>query len=201
MIRKFSRYVSQKFVFYKIIHQNDYEIYKYGFELFFSLFLTVIIIFVISLFLGKTLETFLYLIGFFSIRVVCGGYHAKHHISCFVTSLLTYVFFLYLHQLIIKDEYKLIFIILMLSISVPIILAFTPIEHPNNPMSVYRKKKNKKIGIILSVLIVVAFSVTIMAPFLTDYFIPVFVGIFIAVVAMVAAKIEILLLKRKEGHI
>lgn len=89
----------------------------------------------------------------------------------------------------------------MLSISVPIILAFTPIEHPNNPMSVYRKKKNKKIGIILSVLIVVAFSVTIMAPFLTDYFIPIFVGIFIAVVAMVAAKIEILLLKRKEGHI
>lgn len=198
MIRKISQLASQKFVFYKIIHENDYEIYRYGFELFFSLLLTVIIIFIISFFLEKMFETFLYLIGFFIVRIICGGYHAKHHISCFITSLLTYCLFLFLYNLIIKDKFSLFFIVLMILISVLIILVFTPVEHPNNPMSIYRKKKNRRRGFILSISIFVTFLITMIAPFLTDYFIPVFIGIFIAAVAMLVAEIEILFLKRKE---
>lgn len=200
MFGKISQLASKKFIFYKIIHPNDYEIYKYGFELFFSLLLTVIIIFVISFFFEKMFETLLYLIGFFTVRIICGGYHAKHHISCFITSLLTYCLFLLFYNLITKDEYSFIFIVLMISISAIIILIFTPIEHPNNPMSLYRKKKNRKRGLFLSISIFIILLIVIIIPFLANFFVPFFIGVFFAAVAMLAAEIEILFLKRKEVH-
>ena len=153
MYKKFSQKITEKFVTFGIISKEDYEVYKYGFELLIALLSTTIIIFLISLFIGKFIETILYLVGFFSVRAICGGYHAKHHYTCFITTISSYFLFLLLNICFSSKPYLNLAVGVMTIFSSISIIAFAPIEHPYNPMTEYRKNKNRLLSLLLSVII------------------------------------------------
>lgn len=198
MYKKISQKISEKFVTLGIISNDDYEIYKYGFELLIALLSTTFIIILTSLFIDKFVETVLYLLGFFSVRAICGGYHAKHHYTCFLTTTFTYFIFLLLNIFFYSKPYFSSVSGFMTIVSAILIIAFAPIEHPNNPMTEHRKNKNRLLSLILSIVICLLHFVSLFLEFALLYVFNYTSGIFLAAIAILAAKIEIVTMKRKE---
>lgn len=198
MYSKISKKLTSWLVNLDVIESENSEVYEYGFELIFSLIFSTLIIIAISFLMNKFIETLLYLIGFFSIRAICGGYHAKHHYSCFAITMSSYFLFLFLLYcpFIFSHLNPIIFFSMIASIT--IILAFSPIEHPDNPMTEYRKKRCRFLSIILSfILSILSFVFLLKNPALSVFF-SYTTGTFFASFAILAAKIELIILKRKE---
>lgn len=198
MYKKISQVITRRFVTLGVISENDYEIYKYGFELIIALLSTVSGIVLISLFVHKFVETALYLVGFFSVRTICGGYHAKHHFTCYITTISTYFTFLILNICFSSKPYLNFVIGFMTVVSAILITAFAPIEHPDNPMTEYRKTRNRFLSRLLSIAICLICFVSLISENTSTYVFNYVTGIFLAAVAILTAKIEMMLLKRKE---
>lgn len=193
-----SQKITEKFVRLGIIKNDDYKIYNYGFELILSLVFTIFVILLLSLLTKNFFDTILFLIGFFVVRIICGGYHAKHHYSCFITSISMYIVFLLLLSLINQCSYLNLILTLMSIISIIFILAFAPVEHPHNPMTKYRKTKNRSLSFLLSFIVIPSLILLGFIKEILFYLLPLILGIFFAAVAILAAKVETKLLKRKE---
>lgn len=201
LYNKVSQIITKKLLSYGVIKKNDFEVYRYGFELLISLLITILVIVIISCFLGKGIESIIYLVGFFSVRVICGGYHAKHHWSCFLTTLGTYFFFLFIYFNLIRIVKLEIILFCLNFFSSIIIMVFAPVEDPNNRMSEFRKRKSKILGLILSLTIFGVFALSCLVERnIVKYFVPYFIGIFISSSAILVARIEKIFLIRKEEH-
>ena len=197
MYNKISKRITEKFVELGIIDKENIDIYKYGFELLLSLMFTTLCILILSIFVKKISETVIYLVGFFVVRTICGGYHAKHHYSCFITTIISYLLFLLFEHLTKNESQSKFFIVITLVFSIVIIAAFSPIEHPDNPMTEYRKIKNRRLGFIL----IFVLSLCLVSSLFfhnTHYIFSFASGIFIASLAILAAKIEKYIISRKE---
>lgn len=198
MYKKISHKITKKFVTLGIISNDDYEIYKYGFELIIALLSTITSIVLISLLIHKFVETVLYLVGFFSVRAICGGYHAKKHYTCYVTTTSTYFVFLILNILFYSKPYLSLVTGFMTAVSVILIIALAPIEHPHNPMTEYRKNRNRFFSLFLSFVICLIYFTSMFFEIVLLYVFSHTIGVFLAAIALLAAKIEIMILKRKE---
>ena len=199
MYKKISQIITHKFVTLGIISEDDYEIYKYGLELLIALLSTISAIVLVSIFINKFVETILYLVGFFSVRVICGGYHAKHHYSCFITTISSYLLFLLLNICFFSKPYLIFTTRVMTIISSISIIAFAPVEHPDNPMTEYRKNRNRSFSLLLVFFIYIVYFVSLAFEKTSPYVFNYATGIFLAALAILTAKIEIVILKRKEG--
>ncbi len=185
-----SKKITDSFVKYHVINTDDYDIYKYGIENLLALIITVISILLISVISKKFVCTIFYLIGFLGTRSICGGYHAKHHYSCFIGTFSIYLIFLLLYFIFIKSSYLAIFTTAISLISSITIFTFAPIEHKNNPMTDYRKKKNRIMSIVLSVLTLMVLIISLINFKICPYILPFNIGIFLAAITILAAKIE-----------
>lgn len=199
MYKKISQKITEKFVTIGIISKDDYDIYNYGFELLIAFLSTTFIIILISFFVGKVIETILYLIGFFCVRVICGGYHAKHHYTCFITTISSYFLFLFLNYCFSLKPYIILITGFMTIVSSVLMVAFAPIEHPDNPMTEYRKNRNRILGLILSIFICLICFVAFFLENIQPYILHFILGVFIAALTILAAKIETVIIKRKGG--
>lgn len=195
MYEKIARLLTKKLAKLKVLEQEDFDVYVYGITLIISLIVVLLSILFTAALLNKMLETSIYLIGFLLTRFICGGYHAKHFYSCFISTNLTYWLFLLILSLTYNcNSYKL-FIFVITLLSVIIINIFAPIENHNNYMSSYRKKRNKKYILILSV-----FAINILFLYSKTNFSlspPFLLGIFIASLTVLLAKAESLYNKLK----
>lgn len=198
MYKRLSRKITEKFINIGIISEEDYEIYKYGFELIIALLLTVTDIVLISVLIHKLFQTVLYLIGFFSVRAICGGYHAKHHYSCFIITNLSYFLFLLLDYCFSEKPYIIFVTGFMCIISSVFIGAFAPIEHPDNPMTEYRRKRNRFLSKVLLIVVCVICFAAFFFKRTSPYVFDCVTGVFLAAVAILTAKIEMIILKRRE---
>ncbi len=201
MYKKISQLITHKFVTLGIISEDDYEIYKYGFELLIALLSTTITIVLISIFINKFVETILYLVGFFCVRAICGGYHAKHHYSCFITTISSYLLFLLLNICFFSKPYLGLVTGVMTIVSSIFILAFTPVEHPDNPMTDYRKSRNRCLSLLLTFVICIIYFMSLFLENISPYIFNYSTGIFLAALAILTAKIEIVIIKRKEDRL
>ncbi len=200
MYKIISDAITEKFVKLEIIKENDREVYKYGLELLISLIMTTGIIITASLFLGKFISTLLYLAGFFNARTICGGYHAKHHYSCFMLTISSYIVFLLLNFAFYSKPYLNWVTVFMTVFSAIMITAFAPIEHPDNPMTEYRKNRNRRLSIILSIIICLVCFISLLFKTVSPYVYCYASGIFLAALSIPAAKIEMINIKRKEAE-
>lgn len=198
MCEKLSLRVTNKLVKLKIINIKDFDVYKYGFELLISLVSTIAIIIVISAIVGKFGKTVIYLTGFFCVRAICGGFHAKHHYSCFIITILTYIIFLLLDSLLYIVPNIRIFLGALVLLSFISIICLAPVEHPNNPMTMYRKRKSKVLSVAFSIVLLLIFAAAFKLNALTKIFSSFFIGVFIASVSIIVAEIEKSFLIRKE---
>ena len=201
MYRKISQIITHKFVTLGIISEDDYEIYKYGFELLIALLSTTFAIVLISLFINKFVETILYLVGFFSVRVICGGYHAKHHYSCFITTISSYLLFLLLNICFSSEPYLSLTTGVMSILSSFFIIAFAPVEHLDNPMTEYRKSRNRSFSLLLTFFICFICFISLVLENTSPYIFNYSTGIFLAALAILAAKMEAMIIKRKEDRL
>lgn len=198
MYNKISKKLTETFIKHDVIKSDDYEVYKYGFELLFALVFTTLLIVVISFILGRFIETTFYLLGFLVVRTICGGYHTKHHFSCFIMTILSYLLFLIIHHYFEQKSHINLATFFSTIISAFILIAFAPIEHPNNPMTEYQKNKSRLLSVILSIIIMLVSFISLFFDVSSLYNLSLSIGISFATFTILAAKIETSIFKRKE---
>ena len=126
MFKSYASKITSFLIENKEINQDDYEVYKYGFEVLIAFIVNIAIVLSIGLLFNKIFYSIAFLICYCPIRQFAGGYHANNY-----------------------TKYTLmIFIISTLSYTGIFILA--PIEHRNNPLTLREIKKYKKISRILA---------------------------------------------------
>ena len=201
MYKKISQIITRKFVKLGIVSEDDYEIYKYGLELLIALLSTTTAIVLISIFINKFVETILYLVGFFSVRVICGGYHAKHHYTCFVATISSYLLFLLLNICFSSTPFLSLVAGVMTIVSSISIIVFAPVEHPDNPMTDFRKSRNRSLSLLLTFVICIIYFMSLFLENISPYIFNYATGIFLAALAIITAKIETVIIKRKEERL
>lgn len=190
MYKKLSFALTKKLVEVQAVKDEDFDIYSYGFELIISLFSTVFLIILISLAADTFFETVLFLAGFFAVRIIGGGYHANRHSTCFITTISMYLGFLALLYLA-NGLSCLRWILLIASVfSGILIFAFSPAEHPDNPMTEYRKKRNRTLSIIFSAVFVSASIAVFFFEKVSATAMPFATGVFFAALTILTAKIQ-----------
>ena len=198
MYSKISRKITSLLIDIGVIDNKSFEIYEYGFEVILAFAFSTLIIIVFSFMLNRFSETLLYLIGFFSVRAVCGGYHAKHHYSCFGITISTYFLFLFFQHYFSVKTYLNQVVFFTIIVSFIIILVFSPIEHPNNPMTEYRKKRSRFYSVVLSFVLCVVLGISLLNNRILTVICSYALGTFWASLAILAARINLIILRRKE---
>lgn len=121
---------------------------QYGINVFVNDTTNFIIIIILGLLFHELLLTLLFLVLFSSLRVHCGGYHAKTKRKCMSIFVLCYL--AVITFTIIKPLSVLITLILTFFSGVFIIFV-SPIIHPDNPLTKEEIHKNKKRTFILTI--------------------------------------------------
>ena len=133
----------------KEINKDDYEIYKYGFEVLIAFIVNTVVILSIGLLFNKLFYSIVFLICYCPIRQFAGGYHANNYTKCLLIFILIFILTINTSSNVDSQIYTLmIFIISTLSYIGIFILA--PLEHRNNPLTLSEIKKYKNISRILT---------------------------------------------------
>lgn len=144
MYRHISIRIAKRLFQANYIKNEDQEVYAYSIEIVLSSLVTLISIFLISIAFKCILPSLCFLVGFFSSRFFCGGFHAKHHITCYVFSIVNHLFFLLYNGLFYTSVHKSLFLFCILVPSLCLIFLLAPMGHPNNPMTQKKKQKFRK---------------------------------------------------------
>lgn len=189
-----SKKIVSRFIAFDVIKQSDKDIYEYGFELLLATTVSILSITTISIIVHRFVMSLLFMVGFIVARLCCGGYHANHHLSCYIITIANYSFFL-VATLFLQDQHIGYLLIIFTVLSSIIIFLFAPIEHKNNPLSENEKKRHKKRSrIAVSVFTMISFISIIM----NIYFILSFsfiTGVFSVSISVIIAKLENLVQK------
>lgn len=132
MLQRFSEQFTDFLLFKGIIQYENREIYTYGFVALFSTLINMIIMITIGIAAGMFLDTVLFMFMFGVLRVYCGGYHAKSHISCVLIFIALYGFAMSIAKFL-PTEIMGYFSLSAGIFSFLIILFLAPIEHKNKP--------------------------------------------------------------------
>lgn len=146
MLNKIATKFTKTMLAHKIIAEDMFDIYVYGFELLLSFLFNTTIILIAGVLLGRILQTLLFLLIFVLLRSFTGGYHANTYGVCtFVT------FMVYGGVLLLSELYNpsLLFYALLAILGFVVMLVFVPIEHPNKKITEKQKRKYKCISLVL----------------------------------------------------
>ncbi len=136
-----------------LIEDDKMEIYQYGFELLLSSLIT----FAIVVFLGAIFKclfaALLYFLLFACMRLICGGYHARHYWSCNLIFTVVTASLLLLFKYLPMEGYA-PFHYTSLAFSVLVVFAYAPVENENKPLNEGQKVFFRIISRITVVLIV-----------------------------------------------
>lgn len=124
----FTNYIIHK----KVISEENYEAYQYGFLTFFELVLNLICSIFIAVLLHMELECLLFFLFFIPLRSFNGGLHLKSYYSCLFFSCMTMTFIL----LIVKFFHVSTHVSFCLYVILLLFIKFTgAVNHPNRPVT------------------------------------------------------------------
>lgn len=181
----------------KLINDIDLDLYEYCFELLVSTVISILSIALLSLALGEFLSSMAFLCSFILTRFCCGGYHAKSHLTCFLTTLTNYFFFIVTLIFITKYSYKPILISNLFSL---VLLAFfAPSENEHNPLSQAEKRmhKYKSVFVALCISVIGLVGANTHYEVLFKIICSTSIGLFSATLSMICGQIEKYLKSRK----
>lgn len=199
MYKKIALKASHTLIRLNIVKKSEIDVYTYGFELLISTFMSVTVILFLSIFFNAFKDTCYFLIGFIVTRLICGGFHAKKNLTCFLTTLFNYAFFLFVVLSLNKDFENYIMLVGTI-VSCSFILFFSPCANQNNPMSEYRKKQNKKYGFVLILFLIFFLSYTLITRNIPYYYLSFLIGVFSVSTSLLIAKIQTLFNKRRSEN-
>lgn len=147
------RKLSHIFLKNNIVSIENKEYFEYGLYLIVSSLTTFFSIMLLSIFFNKILVSLLFSFTFFITRSICGGYHCKTSLKCFITSVCVYLLFISGTFLPQNSVVKINYIIMITGAL--IIFIFAPVVNINNPVSDSRKKNCKIISSIICIISIV----------------------------------------------
>lgn len=185
-----SKKIVTKLIPLDAINENDREIYEYCFEILISTAVIILTVIAIGAIVNKILCSILFLASFILTRRFCGGYHAKHHFTCWLTTIFNQSIFLVL-LFICPENFVFLAIIILNILSLILIFWLSPIENEHNPLTDEEIKCHRRRSIILILLCTVFNAVSFF--FLNSYSFYIFsinFGIFSVSFSLLVAKIE-----------
>lgn len=139
-------------VYQQQISEEEWEIYQYGYDtLFYSIEQTILLL-LLGLLFHQLTGTLLYIASYFLIRRYTGGYHASTRLRCTLLTLSTYILSIIVGNILVYVPHFYIILGVLQLIYYILIYQYSPVEHPDKPLSVKLKKKNRRNGFILSIL-------------------------------------------------
>lgn len=136
----------------EVIENEDFEIYRYGFETLIYFIVNICITLFIGIVFKRFIHTIIFLSCYCTLRQFTGGYHARSYVECTLTFVVIYLITIFIDNSIDIDKYKYLLILIMI-FSICIIYKFSPLEHRNKPLSENEKKQYKKVVIKVTIFI------------------------------------------------
>ena len=170
-----------------IINESKHDVYCYGFEVFLST-LVYTIIFIVTAIISKTLvQSLLFWLGFFIIRKICGGYHAKTYWSCHLIFFTNHIIFIVLYKHLPGSLFNLLSLVCLLISSILIFL-FAPIAPPNKPFIKNERGRFRKYSCVYSVLLLLLLLLKLFIPVVNNNTFSFSIGSFSAAIALLLGK-------------
>ena len=162
MITALARIVTDFFLKYKAINNEDADIYQYGNEIIISSVIDLLIVFILGLIYKELLNAVLFFISFLLLRTFGGGYHANTYLKCKIIYIIDISVVLFLSKYAVFI-YNLHTMILISMFSTTVIFFLAPIENPYKPLSesetVKNARKSKVLSVILCLMIIVLYRI------------------------------------------
>lgn len=152
MFEKFT----DKLLTMNVINNEEKELYIYGFQQGFLLFINFITVIVVGLIFHKLWESVVFISAYSLLRAYAGGYHTNTQLRCYLFSVATMILVLSLINFIPWNSTICIMIAAVASI---IILILAPVEDKNKPLSnlevaIFKKKANINLIILIALIAV-----------------------------------------------
>ncbi len=188
--KKIAYSITNIFIRNEIISNESKSIYLYGFEILLSTFMYTFI-FVLTAFISNTIKiSLVFWIGFYILRTLAGGYHAKTYIKCHILFFINHIVFIIVFYSFPKQTRSLMTLI-MIIISTIIVLLLSPIDNPNKPFINKEKQKFKALSNLYIIIVLIA-SIILYCSFpniLIDYSMSFAIGTLSAAISLLSAKI------------
>ena len=188
MYNYFSKKIVNMLISRNYIPSESGEMYEYCFVLVLSTVTSVLSIILISILTKTVLPSVIILISFLACRMCCGGYHAKNHLLCYITTLVNHLCCLGLYLLFLKHS-EILFILVINAFSLFSLFFFAPAENSNNPMSDSQRRHHVIQCRVIAVLSAVLCVLEIYFPPIQSRFFCASVGIFSASLSMIVSLI------------
>ena len=91
MFKSYASKITSFLIENKEINQDDYEVYKYGFEVLIAFIVNIAIVLSIGLLFNKIFYSIAFLICYCPIRQFAGGYHANNYTKCLLIFILIFI--------------------------------------------------------------------------------------------------------------
>jgi len=131
------------------VTEDERPIYKYGAEVLISTITGIVSILLLGVIFGYFLDSVIFLLGFITIRIFTGGYHATTYIKCNLTFILCFTAVILLNRFL-PERFEFSISVILLIIALTVIIIWSPIENKHKPLYGNEKTRYKKISIIMS---------------------------------------------------
>ena len=131
-----------------LVLEEEAPVVLYGLKLFFMTLVELIGVILLAVWCGNLLEGFCFLLGFCSLRLYAGGYHAKTPIRCFFMTLAVYMVFSFLLVIILVDWYQFIELITGI-LTFFVVERLAPIIHENRIIDSYEIERYRRLSILI----------------------------------------------------
>ena len=111
---------------------ENLEEYIYGIELFFSSFVSTILMLIIGVCINFLVESIIFMISFSALRIYTGGYHSKSFLMCNISTLIVYIINVLSYKYLFEQIVELYISIPVFVITFMLILIFSPVKNENN---------------------------------------------------------------------
>ena len=138
----------------KVIDIQSTSVYQYGFEIFISSVLTILITITSGILFHCLTAAMVYFILFVLLRSVCGGYHAKTYWQCNLTFAIVTTIVLWIFRFMPLEQFEELHICSII-FSILVTAHYAPVESENKPLSVNQKKILHILGTTMVIMLVV----------------------------------------------
>lgn len=146
IITKFCHIIVNFFIRKNIFPEEQREIYQYGFELWVSSIIGILIVLAIGIISGRFWESIIFYIVFCFTRLFSGGFHATTYLLCKITFASVLILILVMDWIfcgIVEYYWYLLYLY-----SFIIVCRFAPVENSNKELTKHEKTRSKVICIV-----------------------------------------------------
>ena len=192
LYKKISISIVDSFIKEGVVKNEEREVYTYGFEIMISHIIYTALFILISALTNTILPSVGCFIGFFIVRSVAGGYHAKTYLKCHLLTCFSQVLFIVLYKNMVMNISTIYYLSsVFILFSVVSILICAPIDNYNKQFIKNEKEKFRRFSVvyscILSAIAVICLFIT--NPTLGCALLSFSIGTLFATLSLIGAKL------------